>query len=70
MKKAIEINATTCQVCGNETDWDSSYGKENFVVCPHCFNHIMEKQNTTAWTVLETLFAISDVRTDCKNENA
>lgn len=69
MKKAIEINATTCQVCGNETDWDVSFGQKDFIVCPHCFTQLMEKQNATAADVLRMIFTMSDIRKE-QNENA
>lgn len=34
-----------CKICGNKTDWDSSYGREKFIVCPTCFNKILKSVN-------------------------
>ena len=25
-----------CKICGKKTNWDSSYGRDNFIVCPIC----------------------------------
>lgn len=27
-----------CKLCRNKTDWDSSYGRLNFIVCEKCMN--------------------------------
>lgn len=29
-----------CKICGSKTNWDVSYGYEEFIVCPHCFDKI------------------------------
>lgn len=29
-----------CKICGRKTDWDSSYGRENFIVCPICHHEM------------------------------
>ena len=29
-----------CKICGKKTDWDTSYGKEKFIVCPSCHRRI------------------------------
>lgn len=26
-----------CAICGKPTNWDESFGKENFLACPECF---------------------------------
>ena len=31
-----------CKICGRKTNWDESYGKENFIVCPACHDRIAE----------------------------
>lgn len=33
-----------CKLCGNNTDWDSSVGLENFLVCNWCV-HRLAKAN-------------------------
>lgn len=25
-----------CKICGHKTDWETSYGRENFLVCHSC----------------------------------
>lgn len=29
-----------CKLCGNNTDWDSSVGLENFLVCNSCAHRL------------------------------
>ena len=29
-----------CNICGNKTNWDESYGRETFIVCPVCHDRI------------------------------
>lgn len=29
-----------CKICGRKTNWNESYGKENFIVCPICHDKI------------------------------
>jgi len=31
-----------CAICGKKTDWDTSYGRETFIVCPTCHDKIAE----------------------------
>lgn len=35
----------TCKLCGNETDWDNSYGRPKFIVCPSCYKRIVKVIN-------------------------
>lgn len=34
-----------CKICGRKTNWDESYGRETFIVCPTCFNKITNSIN-------------------------
>ncbi len=34
-----------CKICGHKTDWDSSYGRENFIVCPTCHREMTNTIN-------------------------
>lgn len=29
-----------CKLCGRKTNWNESFGKENFIVCPKCHDRI------------------------------
>lgn len=31
-----------CDICGNKTDWNSSYGRETFIVCPSCHKRLIK----------------------------
>ena len=30
-----------CKICKQKTSWDVSYGYEEFIVCPTCYNTIL-----------------------------
>jgi hypothetical protein len=38
----IKVDSEVCQICGGYADWDTSYGKENFIVCHSCYFKIRE----------------------------
>ena len=29
-----------CKICKNKTTWDESFGGENFIICPTCYNKL------------------------------
>ena len=33
-----------CKICKQKTDWDSSYGKRNFLVCSNCFREMIQQK--------------------------
>ena len=35
-----------CAICGKETNWDESYGYNEFIVCPRCFSNIRKSYTT------------------------
>lgn len=35
-----------CVKCGKETNWDTSYGLENYLVCSECFDKICENKDS------------------------
>lgn len=36
-----------CAICKNKTNWDESFGYNEFIVCPKCFERL--DIHTTAW---------------------
>lgn len=48
-----------CKLCGKKTEWDVSYGREKFIVCPSCFKRIAHVIKTT------TNYEYSDVTACC-----
>lgn len=36
-------NSEICAICGNKTEWDESFGKSSFIVCPKCFKKIIKR---------------------------
>lgn len=53
-----------CAICNKKTDWDSSYGYEEFIVCPHCF----EKLRAVDGDVLDLIFACGQIRKERKEQ--
>ena len=51
-----------CEICGRPTDWDSSVGKENYIVCNPCFYKLCKRYEHKNMEVLDFLFKIADVR--------
>lgn len=63
------MNTYKCAMCGNNTDWDSSYGRDNFIICPHCHKkltnlvHGLRKSNCMDMTIVtEMILAIGFTR--------
>lgn len=54
-----------CEICGKKTEWDSSVGLENFLVCNACFfqltNECFEVPDHYA-SVFQFVFACGRVR--------
>lgn len=51
-----------CQICGRKTDWDSSVGVEEFIVCNACFEKVKNHLRTDAATTLDFIFACGYIR--------
>ena len=52
-----------CDVCKRSTDWDESYGKSNFIICPTCFERLakaIEKEDKNL--IMNIIFEIADIR--------
>lgn len=58
-----------CQICGKETDWDSSVGLEEFIVCNSCDKKLHTLLHATYYDILKFIFACGQVRRDIKNSN-
>lgn len=41
--KIISVGVDTCQVCGDATLWDESFGYNKYIVCPRC-HELMKKE--------------------------
>lgn len=60
--KSIKIDAETCQICGKVTDWDESYGPENFIMCPRCMRITRNKLACSGSDVIAMLCALGEIR--------
>lgn len=45
-----------CAECGKKTTWDESFGGENYIICPECFQRIKEENKTNAFETLKIIF--------------
>lgn len=53
-----------CAICERKTNWDASYGRPTFIVCPHCYN-ILRKDNKNA---LDTILKIGTIKEDLEEK--
>ena len=53
-----------CAICKRKTDWDESYGRPTFIVCPYCYN-ILRKDNNNA---LDTILKIGIIKKDLEEK--
>ena len=54
-----------CQICNKETDWDESYGYENFIVCPYCYNEMrcfFQRNRHKKIIALDVIFLLGKMR--------
>lgn len=54
-----------CQVCKRTTDWDSSVGYEEFIVCNRCVNEMTKTPKDLEW-IMQTIFRMGIVRRETK----
>lgn len=53
-----------CAICERKTNWDESYGRPTFIVCPYCFS-ILRKDNKNA---LDTIIKIGTIKEDLEEK--
>lgn len=57
-----------CQICKRKTDWDSSIGPANFLVCNSCFNKLTKHDSHNFETVFKLIFACGAIREEVKGD--
>ena len=55
-----------CQICKAKTTWDSSMGKENFIICQDCTDKLSVRLGIGKFETV--IFAISDIREEVKKD--
>lgn len=56
-----------CAICGKKTDWDSSYGKEEFLVCGDCMNKIGNAIGMSKFGyAFQTIIKIGEIKKEAK----
>jgi len=55
-----------CKICHSKTNWDESYGKSNFIICPACFERLAEKTGQkfpeAQYIIMSIIFEIADIK--------
>ena len=50
-----------CEICKKKTDWDNSFGYEEFIVCGKCIKKMTKEVDDFDW-ILETIFRMGAIR--------
>lgn len=50
-----------CEICKGKTNWDSSYGYREFIVCPKCHDRIYNYTKDFT-TTMGIIFLLGDLR--------
>ena len=58
-----------CQICGRKTDWDSSVGMEEFIVCNSCCEKVKSHLHADTYATLNFIFACGYIRREKEEEN-
>lgn len=53
-----------CQICKNKTTWNESFGHDNFIVCPQCYQSIKTKFGKNDFKTMNIIFALGDIRSE------
>jgi len=57
-----------CQICGRKTDWDSSVGMEEFIVCNSCCEKLKSRPHADTSTTLNFIFMCGYIRREKEKE--
>ena len=66
-KMEREWQKMKCQICGNKTDWDSSVGTEEFIVCNSCLERLIKHfHHDSCYETMKFIFACGYIRRENK----
>lgn len=58
-----------CKICGKKTTWDESFGRREFIVCPHCFEKIREMAHPKdTYDITKFICAIGWIKEELKGD--
>ena len=57
-----------CRICGKSTDWDSSNGYTEFIVCNNCVNKLASFQSKNYESVMKFIFECGEIRQKNRKE--
>ena len=55
-----------CQICKRKTDWDSSVGYTEFIVCNACERKLRKAIKGDTSTMMSLIFACGEIRRNTK----
>lgn len=50
-----------CNICHRKTNWDESYGHEEFIVCPCCFISLRKLFNDDLSATMKLIFTLGEI---------
>lgn len=56
-----------CKLCKNKTTWDTSIGRENFIVCNDCWHKMANLTNVSPSKVLSLVLIMGNIKKGTKN---
>lgn len=58
-----------CQICKNKTTWEKSFGYDNFIVCPKCYEAIKNEFGKDSLKAMDIILALGDIRRKNQKKN-
>ena len=56
-----------CKMCGKKTDWDSSVGRDNFLICNNCVEELHNRCDVKRADIVDIILLIGFKREERKN---
>lgn len=50
-----------CAICKSKTNWDESYGYNEFIVCPRCYDEMKVKIGKTNAKTMDIIFILGNI---------
>ncbi len=47
-----------CKICNRKTNWNESYGYEEFIVCPSCHNTLYYTMGKNSLKTMDIIFTL------------
>ena len=57
-----------CQICGRRTNWNESFGRESFIVCPKCERAIRHCFDNNYLQSFNLIMVLGELREEYEKE--